>query len=91
MTREYYLDYGCQYKLNLYPFDTQVKFIENDCYVETVFFDRFYLMRYAIQITFQKCKLIFDVKDVTSDFVLLELEKNAKPANYTGKNITSII
>ena len=90
MTREYYLDYGCQYKLNLYPFDTQVKFIENDCYVETVF-DRFYLMRYAIQITFQKCKLIFDVKDVTSDFVLLELEKNAKPANYTGKNITSII
>ena len=24
MTREYYLDYGCQYVLQLYPFDTQV-------------------------------------------------------------------
>ena len=44
-------------------------------------------MTNAIQITFQKCKLIFDVKDVTSDFVLLELEKNVNAANYTGKNI----
>ena len=36
MSREYYLDYGCQYKLNLYPFDTQVKFTINQCYFEIV-------------------------------------------------------
>ena len=28
MSREYYLDYGCQYNLNLYPFDTQVNLID---------------------------------------------------------------
>lgn len=71
MSREYFIDWTCDYDLIYYPFDTQV----TDSTITT----------HSKTILPQICKMVFDMTGVTRDYVDMDVDYDG--VEYTGKEV----
>ena len=71
MSREYFIDWTCDYELVYYPFDTQVRQIRKN--LKDIF----------IKLYLKVCKMMFEMSGVTRQYVDLEVDYDG--VEYTGQ------
>ena len=71
MSREYFIDWTCDYELVYYPFDTQVRQIRKN------------LKDLFIKLFLKVCKMMFEMSGVTRQYVDLDVDYDG--VEYTGQ------